>query len=37
MKFICNGKVLNDSETIPYESNLIALAIENTNSNTKNI
>lgn len=38
MKFICNGKVLNDNETIPSNETLIALAIiKNTNSNEKNL
>ena len=38
MKFICNGKVLNNNEIIPPDTNLIALAIiKNNCSNEKNI
>ena len=38
MKFICNGKVLNNNEIIPPDSTLIALCInQNIYSNEKNI
>ena len=33
MKFICNGKVVNDNEVLPTDATLVALAIISIKSN----